>query len=443
MTVYGKLETKRISGADDAHPVLVIDSDELARDPKSALSSLCDDLSIEYSDSMLSWESGGHECDGPWAKWWYQSVHKSDGWKSPKGSEGTKKYRTLNPELNAALKVSMPAFLFLSQLTVSYKNRGPPPSEVYEDPRNEHLLVWIGAPDRGRLLPRSMAGVSPWDSSVQGGDGCWEGIRVYNGRIMSLDKHLRRLFRSAKALGFENVHTKEQVTEAIFQTLAANRMRNDAHMRLTLTRGEKCTSSMNPAFNVYGTTLIILPEWKPTEGATTYDNTKGISLISASQRRNSPSTCDSKIHHNNMINNILPKIQANLAGCADAIMLDMDGYVSETNATNIFMVDDEGVLLTPHGDHCLPGVTRGTVLVLARELGIPSEVRRVSLAEFHAAEEVFTTGTMGELTPVTNIDGRVIGTGLRGAVTKRLQEAYKALPAKPGWATEIPPFTES
>ncbi len=141
-----------------------------------------------------------------------------------------------------------------------------------------------------------------------------------------------------------------------------------------------------------------------------------------------------------MINNILPKIQANLAGCADAIMLDMDGYVSETNATNIFMVDDEGVLLTPHGDHCLPGVTRGTVLVLAKELGIPNEVRRVSLAEFHAAEEVFTTGTMGELTPVTNIDGRVIGTGLRGEITKRLQDAYKALPAKPEWSTEIPPF---
>lgn len=347
----------------------------------------------------------------------------------------------MNPKLIPGLKISMPAYLFLSQLTTPYEKRGPPQSELYEDSRNEHLLVWIGAPGRGRLLPRSLAGVSPWDSSVQGGDGCWEGIRVYNGRIMSLDKHLKRLFRSSKALGFENVHTKQEVTEAIFQTLAANGMRNDAHMRLTLTRGEKYTSSMNPAFNVYGTTLIILPEWKPTEGATTYDNTKGISLISASQRRNSPSTCDSKIHHNNMINNILPKIQANLAGCADAIMLDLDGYVTETNATNIFMVVDEGVLLTPHGDHCLPGVTRGTVLVLAKELNIPHEVRRVSLAEFHAAEEVFTTGTMGELTPVTNIDGRVIGTGVRGAMTKRLQDAYKALPAKPEWSTEIPPFT--
>jgi len=444
LTIYSKLESKKISNGDDKCRALVIDSDELANDPKGSLSDLCKRLSIDYSDTMLSWKKGEHECDGPWAKWWYHSVHKSDGWKSSSAENPheTKKYRVLNPKLMPALKISMQAYYFLSQLTSSYGDRGPPSNEIYEDPRNEHLLVWIGAPNRGRLLPRSMAGVSPWDSSVQGGDGCWEGIRVYNGRIMSLDKHLRRLFRSAKALGFENVHTKEEIIEAIFQTLAANGMRNDAHMRLTLTRGEKCTSSMNPVFNVYGTTLIILPEWKPTEGATTYDNTKGISLISASQRRSSPSTCDSKIHHNNMINNILPKIQANLAGCADAIMLDIDGYVTETNATNIFMVDDEGVLLTPHGDHCLPGVTRGTVLVLTKELGIPSEVRRVSLAEFHAAEEVFTTGTMGELTPVTKIDGRVIGTGFRGEITKRLQDAYKELPAKPGWATEIPPFSE-
>jgi hypothetical protein len=128
-----------------------------------------------------------------------------------------------------ALKASFPAYEFLRSLTISHHKRGPPTSEVYEDPRNEHLLVWIGAPGRGRLLPRDMAGVSPWDSSVQGGDACWEGIRVYRGKILSLDKHLRRLSRSAKALGFENVHTKEEVTEAIFRTLAANGMRDHAH----------------------------------------------------------------------------------------------------------------------------------------------------------------------------------------------------------------------
>lgn len=132
-------------------------------------------------------------------------------------------------------------------------------------------------------------------------------------------------------------------------------------------------------------------------------------------------------------------MQANLAGVADAIMLDLEGFVTETNATNIFMVDN-GVLLTPHPDHCLPGITRETVIVLAKELGIPCEVRRVSLSEFHAADEVFTTGTMGELTPVTNIDGRVIGNGVRGEITAQLQEAYRTLPERQGWATPIPIF---
>lgn len=425
--------------------VTVLDSDDLIRDPESTLQTLCQELDVPYKESMMSWPSGPHACDGPWASWWYADVHQSTGWKPKETTLSnyftpSSRYRTLDPALMDALRASYGAYEFLLTKTLSYRQRGPPPSEIYEDPRNEHILCYIGAPGRGRVIPRDLAGVSPWDSSVQGGDGAWEGLRVYNGKILSLEKHLRRLFHSAKALGYKNVHSAEEVKDAIFRVLAANNMRDGAHMRLTLTRGEKCTSSMNPNFNVYGTTLIILPEWKPTEGATTYDNSKGISLITASQRRNSPQTVDSKIHHNNMINNILPKIQANLAGAADAIMLDLEGFVSETNATNIFMVDDEGRLLTPHADYCLPGITRATVLELAKELEIPTEVRRVSLAEFHAAAEVFTTGTMGELTPVTEIDGRIIGTGKRGPITERLQTVYKTLPERPGWATEIPPF---
>jgi len=326
MAIYSLLESK---GGD---PPVLLESNDLVLDPESTLSSICSSLGIPYIESMLYWKSGKHECDGPWAKWWYADVWKSDGWikKSPKGetsstpTTGGKKYRTLNPILMPALQSSFPAYEFLRRLTQSYKERGPPPQTIYEDPRNEHLLVWIGAPNRGRLIPRDLAGISPWDSAVQGGDACWEGIRVYNGKILSLEKHLRRLFSSAKALGFVHVHSKEEIIDAIFKTLAANGMRDSAHMRLTLTRGEKCTSSMNPNFNVYGTTLIILAEWKPTEvsvygqpfhflgslrclthidacillylqGATTYDNTKGITLITASQRRNPPATCDSKI----------------------------------------------------------------------------------------------------------------------------------------------------
>ncbi len=424
--------------------VVVLDSDSLATDPQNTLKDLCNDLDIHYTDSMLKWPTGKHDCDGPWAQWWYSDVHKSNGWIIKQVQQpnhlSNRKYRTLDQTLMDVLRSSMPAYNYLSSLTHKYKTRGSKPNQIYEDPRNEHVIVYIGAPGHGRLLPRDLAGVSPWDSSVQGGDATWEGIRVYRGKIFKLERHLKRLFKSAKALGFENVHSKEEIVDAIFRTLAVNGMRDGAHMRLTLTRGEKCTSSMNPKFNVYGTTLIILPEWKPVEGATTYDNNNGISLISCSTRRNSPSTCDSKIHHNNMINNILPKIQANLANCADALMLDVDGFVSETNATNIFMVDD-GVLLTPHADHCLPGITRETVLMLANELDIPVEVRRISLAEFHSADEVFTSGTMGELTPVKMIDGRVIGVdGRRGPVTKRLQAAYAKLPEREGFSTVIPPF---
>jgi hypothetical protein len=323
LSIFSKLESR---GGD--HPVL-LESNDLITDPENTLTAICANLGIPYKESMLFWNSGMHECDGPWAKWWYHDVWKSDGWNRKSTQQDyypeTKTYRTMNPILLPALHASFPAYEFLRRLTTSYGQRGPPPSKIYEDPRNEHLLVWIGAPNRGRLMPRDLAGVSPWDSSVQGGDACWEGIRVYRGKILSLEKHLSRLFRSAKALGFQQVHTKEEVIEAIFRTLAANGMRDSAHMRLTLTRGEKCTSSMNPNFNVYGTTLIILAEWKPTEvssldyiwwklrifigrfglttclwflrlqGATTYDNTKGITLITASQRRNPPATCDSKI----------------------------------------------------------------------------------------------------------------------------------------------------
>lgn len=171
-------------------------------------------------------------------------MRKSTGWKTQStthsktypSSYGTPKYRTFPSDLLPALSTSLPAYNFLKSLTRAAKTRWPPLDQIYEDPRNANLLVWIGAPRRGRLLPRDMAGVSPWDSSVQGGDAAWEGLRVYSGKILSLERHLRRLFKSAKALGFENVHTKEQVTEAIFRTLAANGMRDGAHMRLTLTR---------------------------------------------------------------------------------------------------------------------------------------------------------------------------------------------------------------
>ncbi len=290
------------------------------------------------------------------------------------------------------------------------------------DPRNTEIKIWVG----DRLWPRAEAKVSVFDSVVQGGDAVWEGIRVYGGRIFQLDAHLDRLHASAHALAFIKVPSKTWIKEAIFATLEANGMRDEAHIRLTLTRGPKVTSGMTPAANRLGPCLIVLAEWKKP----VYD-ADGIRLITSSGRRNSPQTLDSKIHHNNLLNNILAKIEANVAGVDDALMLDLHGFVSETNATNVFVVR-RGQLLTPHADSCLPGITRAVVLGLGRADGIEVVERNISLAEVYTADEVFTTGTMGELSPVLEVDGRRVGDGGVGPMTRRLQELFQQKTAVEG-----------
>jgi len=283
------------------------------------------------------------------------------------------------------------------------------------DPRNADILVHVG----GRLHPRAEACVSVFDSVVQGGDAVWEGLRVYDGRIAELDGHLERLQNSAKTLAFADVPSSDEVRTAIFETLEANGMRDNAHIRLTLTRGEKVTSGMNPRFNQSGCTLIVLAEWKPP----VYSD-DGIRVITASTRRNTPECLDSKIHHNNLLNNILASIEANVAGADAAVMLDVNGFISETNDTNIFMVKN-GQVLTPHADSCLPGLTRQMILRICSEEGIPALERNLSLTELYTADEAFTSGTMCELTPVLEADGRIIGDGSAGSVTKRLQELHR------------------
>jgi branched-chain amino acid aminotransferase group I len=290
--------------------------------------------------------------------------------------------------------------------------------QLLPDPRNAGIQIWVGE----GLLPRDEAKVSVFDSVVQGGDAVWEGLRVYDGGIFRLSRHLDRLEASARALAFADVPSRETILAAIRATLDANGMRDGAHIRLTLTRGPKLTSGMSPHWNTAGCCLIVLAEWKPP----VFDK-GGIRLVSSSVRRNAPQCLDSRIHHNNLLNNILAKIEANLAGVDDAIMLDIEGYVAETNATNIFLVRG-GALATPTADHCLPGITRETVLAIAREAGLVAVERRVSLSEFHTADEVFTTGTMGELAPVTEIDGRTIGNG-PGPVTRRLSRLFAELAA--------------
>lgn len=293
--------------------------------------------------------------------------------------------------------------------------------------QNENIAISIN----GKLFPRREAMISVFDSAVQGGDAVWEGLRVYNGRIFCLQEHLTRLQESAHALLFQQIPAAEKIRQAIFETLQANKMRDGVHIRLTLTRGEKITSGMDPRLNQKGCTLIVLAEWKkPVYGD------ESISLITASVRRNSPMHIDSKIHHNNLINNILAKIEANIAGADDALMLDNLGFVAETNACNIFMLKNE-MLLTPHADACLPGITRRKVLALAAQQGIAVVEKNISLTEFYNADIVFTTGTMGELTRVRQIDGRLIVKKSNDTVFEKIAQSFRALTATEG---EVLPF---
>ncbi len=344
-------------------------------------------------------------------------------------------------------------------------------------PANRDLIVNIS----GRLVHRDQAAISPFDSAVQGGDAVWEGLRLYNGRIFALTEHLARLRGSARALAFAQIPSDEEIIREIRRTLAANHMFDNVHIRLTLTRGVKYTSGMDPRLNrvpdldangVPGEftdsppTLIILAEHKPP----VYDR-GGITLITSTVRRFPPDCLDPKIHHCNLIQSILAKIQANTAGADDALMLDLRGFVAETNATHVFAVsrelsawaaaqrnraawqkpDDWGsprhvsgeggkraapscnpgpgrsVVLTPFCHACPEGITRASVLRLCREHGIPHAEADLSLTELYRSDEVFCTGTMGELVPVLKIDGRTIGDGRVGALTGKLTGLYREL----------------
>jgi branched-chain amino acid aminotransferase len=290
------------------------------------------------------------------------------------------------------------------------------------DERNHDLIVNVG----GTLSHRDQAGVSPFDSAVQGGDAVWEGLRLTGGKIFRLTEHLARLRGSAQALAFGPVPPDEEITEELKRTLAANNMRDGVHIRLTLTRGVKLTSGMDPRLNQAGPTLIVLAEFK----APVYDDA-GITLITASVRRPAPDCLDPKIHHNNLLPSILAKIEANVAGADDAVMLDPRGFIAETNATHIFWAAG-GTLATPTTVSCPEGITRAAVLELAAADGIACQPGDYTLPQLYTATEAFVTGTMGGLVPVLRVDGRTIGDGTPGPLTKRLTALYADLTATTG-----------
>src|SRR5213083_379641 len=297
------------------------------------------------------------------------------------------------------------------------------------DERNRNLIININ----GQLVHRDKAGISPLDSAVQGGDAAWEGLRLYNGRIFKLHEHLDRLERSARALSFAEIPPREKIIDEIKRTLAANKMRDGAHIRLTLTRGVKITSGMDPRLNRSGPTLILLAEYK----APVYAKS-GLALITSKIRRPPPEVLDARIHHANLLNSILAKIEANNAGADDALMLDTRGFVDETNATNIFIVRNfdktraSGDLATSRVVACPEGITRATVIEICAAEKIRCVETDLSVVDIYGANEMFCTGTMGELAGVIRIDNRQIGDGKVGAMTKRLSDLYAKRTATEG-----------
>jgi branched-chain amino acid aminotransferase len=294
-----------------------------------------------------------------------------------------------------------------------------------QNPANADILVNIN----GELAHRDRAGVSPFDSSVQNGDAVWEGLRLYDGRLFRLDAHLARLRRSAEMLRYEGYPGEERLVAELKRTLAANSMRDRVHIRLTVSRGVKYTSGLDPRINRRGCSFFILAEHKPP----VYNNTAGVSLVTVRQRRPFADVLDQHIHSCNQLTSILAKMEANAAGADDALMLDTEGMLAETNATHVFLVKD-GVVRTSTTRACPEGITRAAVLELCARHGQRFEEAHITAAELALADEMFVTGTMGEITPVRRLDARDFGP-VPGPVTARVSGWFRELTRDPAQGT--------
>lgn len=290
--------------------------------------------------------------------------------------------------------------------------------EFLEDSRNKDVLVYLN----GDLVHRDVAKVSVFDSGFLLGDGVWESFRLHNGKIAFLDPHLDRLFASAKLLDLNMSISRQDIVNVLYKTVHANKMTTGAHIRLMITRGLKKTPFQDPRINVGGATVVIIAEHKVVHSEATK---RGIRLFTVHVRRGRPDVLDPKLHVHSKLNCIISLIQAIKAGADEALMLDPHGFVSTCNSTNFFIVRKNQVW-TSTGRYCLNGITRGVVIDLCRENGIEVFERDFSLTEVYSADEAFVTGTFGGLTPVAEVDGRVIGDGKMGPMTMRLGELYNA-----------------
>ncbi|MDX1433285.1 MAG: aminotransferase class IV [Gammaproteobacteria bacterium] len=291
--------------------------------------------------------------------------------------------------------------------------------EYQDDPRNADILVHVN----GELVPRSQARISVFDSGFILGDGVWEGLRLHRGKLLFLEAHLDRLYEGARAIDLDIGLTREALTRAIYDTVEANGMRDDVHIRLMVTRGLKSTPYQDPRMCVGGATVVIIAEHKSPSAAVAE---RGVRLFTVHVRRGAPDVQDPKLNSHSKLNCILACIQAAKAGADEALMLDPHGFVATCNSTHFFIVR-RGEVWTSSGNYCLGGITRANVIALCRRHAIPVFERDFSLTDVYGAEEAFVTGTFAGLTPVVEVDGRVIGEGARGPVTRRLGERYREL----------------
>ncbi len=284
------------------------------------------------------------------------------------------------------------------------------------DKRNDAILIDVN----GELLPRSKAMVSVFDSGFMLGDGVWEGLRVHRGRIAFLDRHLKRLYRGAKAIAIDIGIGREEMEQRLYRALGANGMDGDGvHIRLMVTRGVRSTPYQDPRVVISPATIVIIPEYKEPVAQTA---SRMLKLFTVHVRRGDPAVQDPKLNSHSKLNCITACIQATEAGADEALMLDPHGFVATCNSTHFFIVRD-GDIWTSSGDYCLDGITRGLVIEIAREAGIPVYEKNFSLTDVYGADEAFTTGTFAGVAPVGTIDGRVIGIE-RGPMVELLQELY-------------------
>ncbi len=293
--------------------------------------------------------------------------------------------------------------------------------EYADDPRNAGILISVN----GELAPREKAFVSVFDSGFVLGDGIWEGLRLIDGGIAFLDAHLDRLYEGAKALDMEVGLTRQALAARLFECLSANGMRDGVHIRLMVTRGVKRTPYQDPRLTIGPATIVIIPEYKLPKPEVLQN---GITLFTVHVRRTGPAEQDQKLNSHSKLNCILACIQAAKAGADEALMLDPLGFVATCNSTHFFIVR-RGEVWTSPPEYCLGGITRGNVLEVARDAGMPALEKRFSLTDVYGADEAFVTGTFAGLVPVKSVDGRLIGEPgpLVRPATERLSRLYKDL----------------